>query len=329
MTQNSKRIGYVDVAKCLALVLVIYSHTPDNLFSTFPGRFFSGFSIVAFFFLSGYTCGTAKSWSSHVRNRAIRLLIPYAIFSSLFVLISRIYTCDNILGVFYSRFCLYPIGDAPYIRLMNSGNSVLWFLTAMFVSDCLFYALAIWWTRFQKKNLFLLIATIGLLSLSGVLANLKVLLPWSLDTAPFYALFMLIGLWARRSNLIQYDNIWFIPAFVIYIIACYFNGNSNLSVRIYGKSLLLCFTSGLTGTFFLLALCEKLKNATSFLSLLGRHTLVVFSIQAVAIHIMQLALATLPPPRKCDRAVCCRRIDGCWRLRNRCSTFRSFETPDA
>lgn len=185
MPEKKQRLLYVDMAKSIALILVVYSHIPGALWQPYLGSFF----IFAFFFLSGFTGGTRASWKEHVLKRARRLLIPYVLFSACLVVLSSNLTLLDLEGVAYSRFCLYPLDVRPNIIFLRHCNSPLWFLTAMFVSDIVYYTLI---KRIKSKKGLAISFVLLLLSVCAM-DQLPVLLPWSIDTMPFFVIAMLAG----------------------------------------------------------------------------------------------------------------------------------------
>ena len=96
----TQRLPYIDIAKAIALMLIVYSHTTNCYGQTYLGSFF----IAAFFLLSGYTSKYKVSWKQHLIKRAQRLLIPYLLFSVVFILLCRNFTFYDLLGVVYSRY---------------------------------------------------------------------------------------------------------------------------------------------------------------------------------------------------------------------------------
>lgn len=285
MPEISKRLVYVDIAKCLALVLVVYSHIPGALCQQYLGSFF----IFAFFFLSGFTGGTRASWKDHTLKRLRRLIVPYLVFCTALVLISGNYSLIDFGGIFYSRFSLYPLDVNPNVLFFRSYNGPLWFLTAMFVSDMVYYSLVKRLDNIRKT----LIAIFVMLALLAIMQHLPILLPWSLDTMPFFVIAMFLGHMARQRNLLQYGKVTTIIIAIMFIASCYFNGQINLSVRIFGNSIILSLVGGITGTLLLLNICKLLERYQVFhlLAIAGQHTLTVFSIQMAVIHVCKLLLA--------------------------------------
>ena len=92
--KTTRRLAYIDIAKAIALMLIVYSHTANCYGQIYLGSFF----IAAFFLLSGYTSKYNESWKQHLIKRAQRLLIPYLLFNVVFILLCRNFTTYDLLG---------------------------------------------------------------------------------------------------------------------------------------------------------------------------------------------------------------------------------------
>lgn len=75
---NSMRQEYIDIAKGLGILCVVYGHTFG--FDEF-GNFVYLFHMPLFFILSGAFLGMRKGVVGEVYNKTKRLLIPYVIFT--------------------------------------------------------------------------------------------------------------------------------------------------------------------------------------------------------------------------------------------------------
>lgn len=271
-----QRLDYIDIAKGIAIILVVISHTAYPALMSYTLAFF----VPVFFFCSGYTSSSLKeiSLTSNFWHHAVKLLKPYFFFSMVLLIAFQDFSLRAVFGIFYSRYCLYPFGTQPdIVHFMTVGNYPLWFLTCMVVAYLLYY-LIVYHPRYQYY-----IATFYLL-LTVVMQNLPILLPWSIDTAFMMALFMFAGkltrqylptLFERRPHLLV---ILSIIAYIALIPPCF---GINLSVRQYGFSVLVCMIAALTGSVVLVYISRLLE--ITFLGTLfqqiGNHSLVIFCIQ--------------------------------------------------
>lgn len=271
-----QRLDYIDIAKGIAIILVVISHTAYPALMSYTLAFF----VPVFFFCSGYTSSSLNdtSLTSNFWHHAVKLLKPYFFFSVVLLIAFQDFSLRAVFGIFYSRYCLYPFGTQPdIVHFMTVGNYPLWFLTCMVVAYLLYY-LIVYHPKYQYY-----IATFYLL-LTVVMQNLPILLPWSIDTAFMMALFMFAGkltrqylptLFERRPHLLV------ILSIIAYIalIPLYFG--INLSVRQYGFSVLVCMIAALTGSVALIYLSRLLEKTIvgKGLQQIGRHSLTLFCIQ--------------------------------------------------
>lgn len=267
----SDRVQFIDVAKAIGLILVIISH------SVFPQLMypFALCFIPIFFVCSGYTQKNKIS----LRNKFRKLLIPYYIFNTLFIILAvftHTLSISNIIGVFYGTFSLYPPPMENNLLFLNIGNGPTWFLISLFVSSIWFSLLL----RVTKRWLLGLI--IIYIMVSYLLKYyIPILLPFQLTTSFYFAILMMSGYLLKKHNLM--DNKWLIPfATVIYLLVLWINGdNINLSIARYGKSIILNFIGGLSGSYILLLISKYITkfNIHKILLKINEHGLTLFCIQ--------------------------------------------------
>lgn len=266
----NKRLDYVDIAKGIGIVLVVCSHSDAlGLMWLMMGMF-----VPIFYFCSGYTYSMKGTLMECMKKRFRKLFIPYLFFNLLMFCAFMHFSLREIVGVFYSRYCLYPLDVTPNIKFLTSGNYPMWFLTSMIVSYLFFYLL-VYFDRF-KYWLFSIYVILTI-----VLDRIPILLPWSLDTAFLTALFMYAGMVVRSRDYIS-AKWWQVGLILsVYIGLHLVGGDMNLSVRMYGTSVFIFFILGCLGSFVVLWGAKFLEN--TFLGLvlvsLGRHSLTIFCIQ--------------------------------------------------
>lgn len=268
----NKRLDYVDIAKGIGIVLVVCSHSDAlGLMWLMMGMF-----VPIFYFCSGYTFTMKGTLMECMKKRFRKLFIPYLFFNLLMFCAFMHFSLREIVGVFYSRYSLYPLDVTPNIKFLTSGNYPMWFLTSMIVSYLFFYLL-VYYDRF-KYWLFPIYVIFTI-----VLDRIPILLPWSLDTAFLTALFMYAGMVVRSRDYISAK--WWQVGFVlsIYIGLHWVGGDINLSVRMYGTSVFVYFIIGCLGSFVVLWGARFLEGTIVgrlFLTL-GQHSLTIFCIQMI------------------------------------------------
>src|ERR1044071_3831642 len=86
----SKRIGYLDIARGIGILLVVLGHNDFEVISVFARQVIYSFHIPLFFFLSGYFINTSLPFFDFFKKRFNSLLKPYffTIFLIYFVSVS-------------------------------------------------------------------------------------------------------------------------------------------------------------------------------------------------------------------------------------------------
>ncbi|WP_294746744.1 acyltransferase family protein [uncultured Prevotella sp.] len=253
---------FIDITKGVSILLVILSHAYSPLMS-----WASAFFIPVFFVTSGY-CSRNRV---NVKKKFLTLIIPYIVFTCILFIIYWTFQPVNFLGAIYSRWCLYPIDSTGNVYLLRSGNGPLWFLTSMFIS------FLIWSVIQRSKRQFILLGMCLLISYT--LTFLPILLPWSIDTAFFLAIFIAVGEKIKKFSILDKFNVYFLLFFVcVYIILSYICGEVNLSVREYGTSIFILFPTAIIGSILLLKISYYLEQTIigHIFAKIGKHSLPIF-----------------------------------------------------
>lgn len=129
-----ERIGYYDIARGLGIIFVVIGHI-ETVYMPFRS-YIVYFHMALFFIISGMlimeTGEEQKKWTAVSGKKISRIMVPYFLFSVISVLIEGVRLLAA--GVFYW----------PHLRsllvstLTLQGNSVMWFLPALFISELLF-----------------------------------------------------------------------------------------------------------------------------------------------------------------------------------------------
>lgn len=288
-----KRYKYLDVARGIGLMLVVISH------SCGLNSYLINFYIPLFFVLSGYTYKSGRSYGENIIKKAKRLLVPYFGYSAVlflfYMLMGR--TADEMkhsaFGIIYSRFCLYDttlVEDNVY--LFTIANGAMWYLTAFFVASLLFHLIV---DKALNSKKFLAGCVIVLLAITMALAELPVLLPWSLDLAAVAAVFMLSGTLLARAEF--FEKKWNIPCILAilasYILLSTVNTGINMSLREYGKYGALSVPAfviiGIGGSMLCIWLAKLIQEnfVGKLLSYIGQNTIVILAFHILGLEIFE------------------------------------------
>ena len=280
-----KRLNWIDQARGLSIFLVVYGHN----FPLYEPYIYS-FHVPLFFFISGMFHPKLSNKKTIIK-RAKVILTPYFFWASalylFWLIIGRKYgnssdlnlsILDNFLGIFYAQ------GGQTY---MDWGIP-LWFLPCLFLVF-LFFSLA---RRISNTILFYL-TCLSLVALGFLWSRFTgVHLPWSIDVAMvslgFYSTGRLL-----KNKLISLNRTQSIVGCIfllaVHIAAFYFNTSKvDMYRALYGNELLF-FMSGLAGSIAYI-LFFKLVPIFSFLSYLGKHTLVILATHIRMLTVIKLVL---------------------------------------
>ena len=183
------RIGYIDIAKGIGMLTVIYGHI---LYATNIYTYIYSFHMPLFFFLAGMCYRKAKyaSFPQIVKARAKTLLLPYFIFSVSTWAVWALYNLvfQNEVESYFSPLLQTFIAQGSGGYLVH--NVPLWFIPCLFIVELLYYFIA----KLPKRYILLIcvvLATVGHFMSKGVLGLSFSALPLSFDVAmtgiAFYA----------------------------------------------------------------------------------------------------------------------------------------------
>ncbi len=122
------RLQWVDAAKCVGILMVIFGHNPINFIYRY---YVYSFHMPLFFILAGVTFSVRKDFIGFIRAKFKALMIPYFFFAAC------VLAHFEIMNVACGRD--YDILDEAYHFLIQDHHSMLWFLVALFLSEIAAY----------------------------------------------------------------------------------------------------------------------------------------------------------------------------------------------
>ena len=195
-----KRLVWVDIAKGIAIILMIIGHEISGNIRTF---IFS-FHMPLFFILSGFTSGavlTYSKWKSKL-PKILEMLI-LAIFMIILLSVEKVLVwkgsvsqiaLDTLIGIFQGS---NTYGGVHAISTVG----VMWFLIVFVWAKILFDLLQVF---FDNKYIGVIL---GIISYFAYLISLHHWLPQDLDIIPIAALFMWIGSVLKQGYFSEKINI--------------------------------------------------------------------------------------------------------------------------
>jgi fucose 4-O-acetylase-like acetyltransferase len=188
---NSKRIGWIDLAKGFCIMLVVFHHVSSVLGVDYPFSVQArGFRMPLYFILSGLFFKQYEGFDGFLKRKTNKLLIPFLFFlASTLVLPSLLLHHDTSLGMFFQdRVIIY--------------NDPIWFLLCLFEVNLLFY-LVQWVAEkisIEHKSVLTIVMAL-LLGINGlVLGALQLRLPLYFDSALSALPLFAFGWWFFRHT---------------------------------------------------------------------------------------------------------------------------------
>jgi fucose 4-O-acetylase-like acetyltransferase len=272
---ENRRIEFIDIMKGIGIILVVVGHISQlNILNTW---IFS-FHMPLFFFISGITFSVSKK-ENFIRKKVNKILIPYFIFSLLtfiyWSVIERKLRGDttSILSQFIGIFTSQG-GEYNHVY-----NIVMWFLPCLFITEIIFYFIK---NKFSNKMACCLLAVSSIL---GVILsyNLKIRLPWSIDTMLIAIVFYGAGYLisnvvmnykkSDKNKLMNFLSIFILLALNIY--CSHLNGYVDMNKSIY-SNYFLYFISAFCGIIFIYLI--SLYCNLQFVRFLGANSLIIMCV---------------------------------------------------
>lgn len=188
---------YLDIAKGIAIILMVAGHAP---IPDMASRIIYAFHMPLFFIASGFASDYRKYKAiDYVGHKARSILVPFLCYSTAVAII------------------MMAIGELELLHLVKKGwgGYALWFVPVLFLSSIVAQIANLAnevWKRYVVMAVFLVVG-------SG-LCYFKIILPWTLSTVPFASFLILLGSeLSRAKKLIEKDgNYWDIFLYFIIVI---------------------------------------------------------------------------------------------------------------
>jgi fucose 4-O-acetylase-like acetyltransferase len=290
----SKNIYFVNVAKTLAIFLVVLAHLsiPYGFHS-----FINAFHMPLFFVITGYLINTEKtSFKFFFIKKLKTLLIPYYVF----VVLSFVFW--YFLGRKYGNDALSEYDLAKYIsgsflaipsKEYLGFNFPLWFLPSLFCAEIMLY-----WIKRILKNYFSIVI-ICLFGLGILLKEMNLFrLPLGIDVALFALLFIQTGQWLKNKNrmdrYICNPPLWMkmLLSIVFLFVTIYIsqvNGEPNIvsmAKRIF-NNYVLYLIGAVSGSLFILYLSNCLLFKSPIFNFYGRNTIVILCLHLIILSLIK------------------------------------------
>lgn len=287
-----KRIEYLDVAKGIGILLVVFGHVISK--DTVAWNFIYGFHMPFFVFCSGIFYKKNRWKKNFLRTLFSYFLMGIAGVSVWYLLLENgnvVYLKQSIYNILVGgvspRHGIYPV-------------EALWYLSA--------YALILLIHSFVQKIQMkrMAVLTVSLIAIAGVALG-EVVRPthtmyYNIDISMvLYPFFYLGTEWNKFRNLPQSQilsrKLSVIAACIVYLSLCLFNGCVNVYRAEYGECALILYCTGVLGIFLILFFAEKIICGVKMLCCLnqlfkqvGKHTLIIMGGHQLIIQYFRICL---------------------------------------
>lgn len=305
---KKKDLYYINTAKALGISLVLFAHL--SIPHTFL-LFISSLRMPLFFLVSGMLFTTKEyTLTKYIKHKFNSLMIPYfffALFSYLFYIIIGHKYLKGAIGNL-DEFIRYAIG-IPYAAADKSFlgfNIPIWFLPCLFSGEVIFFVII----KYFKK--YALVCSVSLFILGIIISRtISFRLIWGLDVAFFAIIFIHVGYFIRKKNIIDkyilnkritYKVTIAIASLLISVILLYFNSNGG-AISVYNlhfNNYILFIANAFFGIIFILTLSIILPKLQIFnfygrntIILLGFHLNIFAVLKGIQVFIFRIPLTIL------------------------------------
>lgn len=294
-----KRIGYFDIAKCIAILFIVVGHTGIIFSDAIPGgmpsivvHFAFTFHLPVFFVASGYFFRLDTILDENYFRKSFRnLLVPYFVTCGIIVVgcaAMAFFQGTSIRSALFEWTGASLLGYGAtsvnaFIPFQRIGG--IWFLLALLWAQIILLVVS----RLPKPGIW--VAAIFVL---GCFSSQYVQLPWSIQSGICAAPYVYLGAMAHKYDISNKTGKWANIA----LVACL----AIWLVYIFGPFLVMSFAQfilpdgwfDVVGTFaacyVVFRLCRFIehhtKNVAKFMEWIGRNALVIFCLHIVEDDVM-------------------------------------------
>lgn len=286
-----KRLSYIDITKGFAIFFIVLGHAiVHSLNSHFAFNIIYSFHVPLFFIMSGFTFESInKNFFHFLKNKIIRILIPYFIWSVLFLIPYYIFgkgvdEAFGNTGTFNFVDNIYSIIYGVGVNSLLKQNTPLWFLPALFTMEFIFYFLC----KFKLKRSHAIIC-ISLLLLSIIsYKNITYVFPFGFNTFLNLGIFFYVGYLMKKFNWIdKYYSKKFL-FFVFFIVGIIFSiiNDSVSCVDYYYGNIYFFYITGFSLSLFVIFI-SKYINKCKIMEYIGRNTMSILIFHKLVIVFFQ------------------------------------------
>lgn len=223
---GKNRIGYLDILRCMGIILMVLGHVGVN---ALPNKWIHAFHMPLFFIVSGFFF-KVRPVGENLLRKARTLLVPYLVIGIFHVVVQSI---RKGFDIEFLRIFLFENTADPGVPIAGA----LWYLTAAFTADIVFNAIITRRISEVMKN-----AIIAAVAVSGMACAvfLPFRLPYAIDAGMVGVGFFRIG-WIIKEKRQSFDKIPFVFSvlgLLVFSALALINGSVNMRTGQYAIWLL-------------------------------------------------------------------------------------------
>ena len=284
---TSKRIQWIDAAKCIGIFMVAFGHNwLDSKFC----YYFYAFHMPLFFILAGITFSTKNDFKTFVIKKSKALLIPYVIFAFCIIAFYGVLKSTHEGG--------YNWEGELKAFILQKRHTLLWFLSVLFLSEIFTYLIL----RLIKSNKTLVLVSIAiilliihsLLNLFGL--NIFI---WNLDLVPLASSFIIIGILYKNYNhkILLENSLWYTGILLIFsiLIVSYNYYHSGKMIDLPGNSFghyPLFIVGALAATYSLILVLKKV-SLPQWMIYIGAYSIIFYGFHRFIIELIFISYGKL------------------------------------
>ncbi len=277
---RGNRIHWVDIAKGILIIMVVYGHIDWIASNTYGSNAFvfkvhTNFLLLpyympAFFIITGFCSNFTTPYKKFLKKNFLMLIVPNILIGAL---LSRWFYLFLFDGLRLTNFL-----DLNYKTILLTTGG--WFLPALFIAKCIFYFL-----HAKIRNVhYIMVISLVLMLLGIVLYNYKCTYNlWYYQHALIAVPFVVFGFYLKKHAEILDTPYVLISGIILLTVAYFFSYpylNASPSISLENSILFVVFSVG--GSVFVFYIAKKIGKAV-VLEYIGKHTLTIYLMHNVCL----------------------------------------------
>lgn len=296
-----QRIDYIDVAKGLCMVLVVWQHTHTYYKELQTGEFYmESFRMPLFFLISGMFFKLYDGIDAFVKKKLNTIVIPFLFFYLIFsVLVPNVLYVVGYEGLRESS----TLGWKALFNCVfekTYSNSPVWFLLALLWLNFIFYGFSFISSKLSRgKNQIIVLLILSVVcGLVGFYVGFNNIFIWAnFDNALTACPFFFVGYYLKNKTSVINNPpkiAWLITIIVVGIIYIYLfsHGLSFKQNKWDVENLVPLYTCGIIGSLAVIAF-SKIIEKSRLLKYYGENTLILLCLQMPVIQVVNIFVKKL------------------------------------